>query len=272
MLTLDALGHTYPAHGRASDHHALDHVSFTIAAGELACLVGPSGCGKTTLLRAVAGLLRPSTGTITLDGTPVNGVPDGIALVAQNYSTSLLPWHTAIRNIAFGLTPQRLPRAERGRRAAEALAAVGLADAGHKHPWQLSGGMQQRVAIARAIARRPRLLLMDEPFASVDAQTRADLEDLLLTVQRDHDITVLLVTHDIDEAVYLGHRVLVLGQGPSHLLADLRIDLPPHRDQITTRKLREFVRLRSEVARLVRVLVPASPPSPPAADERSSAR
>jgi len=270
MLTLDALGHTYPAHRRGPAHHALDTVSFTIAPGELACLVGPSGCGKTTLLRAVAGLLRPTTGTITLDGTPIAGVPSGIALVAQNYSTSLLPWLTATRNVAFGLTPQRLSKAERIRRAAEALAAVGLADAGRKHPWQLSGGMQQRVAIARAIARRPRLLLMDEPFASVDAQTRADLEDLMLTVQRDHDITVLLVTHDIDEAVYLGHRVLVLGRGPSHVLADLTVNLPPGRDQITTREDREFVRLRAEVARLVRTS--ASALSPLAAEERSPAR
>lgn len=195
-------------------------------------------------------------------------MPDGIALVAQNYSTSLLPWLTATRNVTFGLTPQRLSRAERDRRAAEALVAVGLADAGHKHPWQLSGGMQQRVVIARAIARRPRLLLMDEPFASVDAQTRADLEDLLLTVQREHDVAVLLVTHDIDEAVYLGHRVLVLSQGPSHLLADFTVDLPPTRDQITTREHREFVRLRAEVARLIRGAASVAT----AVDEPSAAR
>jgi NitT/TauT family transport system ATP-binding protein len=253
MLTVDQLGHTYRARGRGHDHQALDSVTFTVAAGELVCVVGPSGCGKTTLLRAVAGLVPPISGLIAIDGEPIRGVPGGIALVAQDYSTSLLPWLTAMSNVEFGLTPLRLPRAERRRWATEALAAVGLADAGHKRPWQLSGGMAQRAAIARAIARRPRLLLMDEPFASVDAQTRADLEDLLLAVQREHGMTVLLVTHDIDEAVYLGHRVLVLSGPPSRVLADLTIDLPLNRDQICTRQDPAFVRHRSEIARLIRV-------------------
>jgi len=252
MLTLDTLAHTYRSRDRRRDHLALDGVKLTMSAGEMVCLVGPSGCGKTTLLRAVAGLLRPTGGTITLDGQPVTGVPDGVAMIAQNYANTLLPWRTTTANIAFGLRPQHLPRAERRERVAAALAAVGLADAGHKHPWQLSGGMQQRVAIARAIACRPRLLLADEPFASVDAQTRADLEDLLLRVQREHHMTVLLVTHDIDEAVYLGHRVAVLGPPPSSIIADLPIDLPADRDQISTRENPQFVALRTEVARLIR--------------------
>ena len=144
-----------------------------------------------------------------------------------------------------------LSKAERRERVAEALAWVGLADAGRKHPRQLSGGMQQRVSIARALAYRPALMLMDEPFASVDAQTRAELEDLLLRVRHEHDCTVLLVTHDIDESVYLGDRVLVLSRPPTTIVADLQVKLPVERDQITTRESDEFVALRGEVARLL---------------------
>jgi NitT/TauT family transport system ATP-binding protein len=251
MLTVDNLGHTYRDRGHT--HHALHGLRFTVAVGELVSLVGPSGCGKTTLLRAIAGLLRPTSGTITVHGQPVAGVPPAVAVVGQDYSRTLLPWRTAHGNITFALTPQCRGRRECNQLARQALDAVGLPPAAaRKHPWQLSGGMQQRVAIARALAARPRLLLMDEPFGALDAQTRADLEDLLLHVRRAHGMTVLLVTHDIDEAVYLGNRVLVLSGSPSRLLADLRVDLPAKRDQITTRQHPEFVRLRTEVARLIR--------------------
>lgn len=168
----------------------------------------------------------------------------------QEYGRSLFPWLSVLGNVEFPLRGSP-SKQERRQRAAEALEWVDLAGVGKKYPWQLSGGMQQRVAIARALAYRPALMLMDEPFASVDAQTRADLEDLVLRLRREHDMTVLLVTHDIDESVYLSDRVLVLSQAPSSVLETVKVDLGGERDQITTRESSSFVRLRSEVARLL---------------------
>ena len=244
MLEVTDLGHDY------GQHPALSKVSFTVAEGELVCIVGPSGCGKSTLLRAIAGLHRPTAGEVWLHGRQVEGVPPDLAVVFQDYSRSLFPWLTVLGNVQFPL--RGVARTDRRARAEEALASVGLASTGNKYPWQLSGGMQQRVAIARALAYRPAVMLMDEPFASVDAQTRAELEDLLLVVRRKHGTTVLLVTHDIDESVYLGDRVLVLSNAPGTVVADLTVDLPPDRDQITTRESEAFVQLRAETARLLR--------------------
>jgi NitT/TauT family transport system ATP-binding protein len=195
---------------------------------------------------------------VELRGKPVEQVPDGLAVVFQDYGRSLYPWLTVRDNVALPLRRTTRARAARRRAADAALAAVGLAGAdgmrgvGDKYPRQLSGGMQQRVAIARALAADPVLLLMDEPFGSVDAQTREDLEDLVLRVRRERDITILLVTHDIDESVYVGDRVVVLTPGPGRVRADLTVSLPEPRDQITTKELPEFVRLRTEVSRLVR--------------------
>jgi NitT/TauT family transport system ATP-binding protein len=155
-------------------------------------------------------------------------------------------------NVKFPLKRRALGRAARQKAAEEALDAVGLADAADKFPWQLSGGMQQRVAIARALAYQPTLLLMDEPFGSVDAQTREDLEDLLLQVRKTSDMMILLVTHDIDESVYVSDRILVMGRSPGRVLADLSVGLPAERDRIETRELPAFVHMRSEVGRLVR--------------------
>jgi NitT/TauT family transport system ATP-binding protein len=250
MLEVAGLGHTYQAKDGA--HRAIDGLEFTVGAGELVCVVGPSGCGKSTLLRTICGLVKPTDGRISLHGNEVVGVPEDLAVVFQDYSRSLFPWLSVQRNVEFPLR-RGLGRAERRARAAEALEWVGLDKAGGKYPWQLSGGMQQRVAIARALAYRPALLLMDEPFASVDAQTRFELEDLLLKVKREHNTTVLVVTHDIDESVYLGDRVLVLSGSPAAVVADLRVDLPAERDQITTRESDAFVSLRGEVARLLNV-------------------
>ncbi|EWC58718.1 putative nitrate ABC transporter, ATP-binding protein,putative [Actinokineospora spheciospongiae] len=258
MLQVTDLGHTYQS--KDGPYDAIDALGFTVAAGELVCVVGPSGCGKSTLLRTVAGLIRPSRGSVSLHGTPVDGVPEDLAVVFQDYSRSLFPWLTVQRNVEFPL--RGLPRAERAARAAEALAAVGLERAGRKYPWQLSGGMQQRVAIARALAYRPALLLMDEPFASVDAQTRFELEDLLLRVRREQDTTILLVTHDIDESVYLGDRVLVLSKSPASVVAQLPVDLGEHRDQITTRASDEFVELRAKVAGLLQGVPQTEPVAP----------
>ena len=228
------------------------NISFDVKAGEIVSIVGPSGCGKTTLLKALAGLIRPTGGTIRFQGKVVQGVPDRLAIVFQEYGRSLLPWTTVNGNIELPLRYQSIPSDERRRRVAESLHAVDLSGFGERYPWQLSGGMQQRVAIARALAYQPKLLLMDEPFASVDAQTRADLEDLVATVRDRFGITMVLVTHDIDESVYLSDRVIVLSRPPSTVLAQVRIELPRPRDQIKTKATQQFVEKRSEIAQMIR--------------------
>ena len=187
----------------AGPRTALADITFDVARGEFVCVVGPSGAGKTTLLRCLAGLMPPTSGEALFEGTPLRCVPEGIGVVFQDYSRSLFPWLTVARNVDLPLRVRGMGRAGRAARVAEVLASVGLADAGRQYPWQLSGGMQQRVAIARALAYRPDLLLMDEPFASVDAQTRFELEDLILRVRAAFGVTVVFVTHDIDESVYL---------------------------------------------------------------------
>ena len=249
MLEVSGLFHRFG--GGEGAQTAVRELSFTVAAGELVCIVGPSGCGKSTLLRCIAGLIKPTGGTVRLHGDVVDGVPPDLAVVFQDYGRSLFPWMSVFGNVEFPLRSREMSRAERKERAREALAWVGLTDAHRKYPWQLSGGMQQRVSIARALASRPSLLLMDEPFASVDAQTRCELEDLLRSVQREQGSTVLLVTHDIDESVYLGDRVLVLSSSPAAIVADLAVGLPAERDQIGTRACAEFVELRAEVAGLL---------------------
>jgi NitT/TauT family transport system ATP-binding protein len=228
------------------------NISFDVKAGEIVSIVGPSGCGKTTLLKALAGLIRPTGGTIRFQGKVVQGVPDRLAIVFQEYGRSLLPWTTVNGNIELPLRYQSIPSDERRRRVAESLQAVDLSGFGERYPWQLSGGMQQRVAIARALAYQPKLLLMDEPFASVDAQTRADLEDLVATVRDRFGITMVLVTHDIDESVYLSDRVIVLSRPPSTVLAQVRVELPRPRDQIKTKATQQFVEKRSEIAQMIR--------------------
>ncbi len=260
MLEVTDLTRTY-GHGDTA-HVAIEGVSLSVADGELVSIVGPSGCGKSTLLRCVAGLLAPTSGRIELNGAVVERVPDRLSVVFQDYSRSLYPWLTVQDNVALPL--RRTERSRKARRAAAdaSLDAIGLPGVAQKYPWQLSGGMQQRVAIARALACDPILLLMDEPFGSVDAQTREDLEDLTLRVRQERGITILVVTHDIDESVYVGDRVIVLTPGPGRILADLPVNLPQPRDQTATREMPEFVKLRAEVSRLVRSrTAPASLPS-----------
>jgi NitT/TauT family transport system ATP-binding protein len=238
---------------------AIGNLTFNVVAGEFACIVGPSGCGKTTLLKCLSGLIESSRGEAVLNGKRIAGPPDGLALVFQEYGRSLLPWMTVRGNVMFPLASRRdLSKSERQRLADDALAAVGLSDFARKHPWQLSGGMQQRVAIARALAYQPQLLLMDEPFASVDAQTRADLEDLVLEVHAEFGITIVFVTHDIDEAVYLADRVVVLSHRPTTVKEIVEIHLPRPRDQIATKSEPEFVDLRAHVFQLVREERPAT--------------
>jgi NitT/TauT family transport system ATP-binding protein len=226
---------------------AVDDISLVVEPGELLCIVGPSGCGKTTLLRCVAGLLAPSWGEIRIDGEPVTEPPRSMALVFQDYSRSLLPWMSVQANVVLPLKSQRLSRAERDERAADALAAVGLAGEGARYPWQLSAGMQQRVAIARALAYRPAILLLDEPFASLDAQTRADLQDLLLDVWQQAQLNVLFVTHDIDEAAYMADRIVVLTASPARVKETVVVDLPRPRDQVGTKALPAFAEIRGRI-------------------------
>ena len=246
LLRAADLGHAY------GPRQVLTDLNFEVSRGELMCIVGPSGVGKTTLLECLTGLRKPSDGQVIFKGKPIDGPPRGLAIVFQDYSRSLMPWLSVLENVTLPLRSAGMAKAEREAQALEALAEVGLAESAASYPWQLSGGMQQRVAIARALAYRPDVIVMDEPFASVDAQTRADLEDLLLRV-RDHlGVSILLVTHDIDEAVYLSDRVLALGGKPASVKQILDIDLPSPRDQVSTKELPRFGELRGQVYRLIR--------------------
>ena len=250
ILEVHDLSKTYGLGATAST--ALSNITLSIEDGEFVSIVGPSGCGKTTLLKSIAGLIRPSTGSVEIMGKPVTGVPDDLAVVFQDYSRSLFPWMKVASNVEFPLTALGLDRAEISSRVRESLEAVNLGDKLDKYPWELSGGMQQRVAIARALAYRPRVLLMDEPFASVDAQTRSELEDLTRAVHQGFGMTIVFVTHDIDESVYLSNRVIVLRRSPGGILAEVAIELPEQRDQIATKSTKSFVDVRSQIAQFIR--------------------
>jgi NitT/TauT family transport system ATP-binding protein len=245
LIESRGLRKVYDGHGRQVE--ALASIDFTVDPGQFVCVVGPSGCGKTTLLRCLAGLLRPTSGIVSVNGRAVDGPPEGLAIVFQEYGRSLFPWLRVAENVELPLKSKGVARIQRRDLVREALGAVGLTDAQSAWPWQLSGGMQQRVAIARALAFQPSVLLMDEPFAAVDAQTRADLEDLVRSVWQRFGITMLFVTHDIDESVYLGQRVIILSSAPTTVIEDLPIDLPPERDQLETRSDPRFVELRTHV-------------------------
>jgi NitT/TauT family transport system ATP-binding protein len=254
MLAIGNLAKTYGSGEKETQ--ALRNVSFVVEDGEFVCVVGPSGCGKTTLLKCVAGLLRPTRGDIVLRGKRVTEPPEEMALVFQEYGRSLMPWASVRSNVLLPLRHKPLARDERRRLVEDALESVGLTRFIDHYPWQLSGGMQQRVAIARALAYQPTILLMDEPFASVDAQTRAELEDLLLRVREEYGITILFVTHDIDESVYLADRVVVLTHSPTEVKEIVQVDLGRPRDQIATKELPEFVHLRGHVYRLIKRELP----------------
>lgn len=227
-------------------------LTFDVHAAEIVCIVGPSGIGKTTLLKCLTGLQSISSGSARIDGKQIDGPPEEMALVFQEYTRSLMPWLTVEKNVRLPLKHLNLPKTEQEERISAALEAVGLAGAEAKYPWQLSGGMQQRVAIARAIAYRPEVLVMDEPFASVDAQTRFELEDLCLQIRAQFGMTIVIVTHDIDEAVYLSDRVVVLGERPARVTRIIDIDVEEPRDQLTTRARPEFAELRTEIFELIR--------------------
>ncbi|MGK2956121.1 MAG: ABC transporter ATP-binding protein [Solirubrobacterales bacterium] len=250
LVRIEDLHKSYEVSG--GPNIAVAGVAFEVDSEEVVSIVGPSGAGKTTVLRIIAGLLEQTSGTVTVDGTPVDGPPPGVAVVFQDYSRSLLPWLTIQGNVTLPLRSKGISKSEARAKAKEALRSVGLAGKEKLRPWQLSGGMQQRVAIARALAYEPKLLLMDEPFASVDAQTRMDLEDLVLPLRDRYGVTIVIVTHDIDEAVYLSDRVVVLTPPPSIVSRVVPVDLPGPRSQMSTKEDPEFARLRHEVLSLVR--------------------
>ncbi len=244
LLSVGGIGKTYLGE-KGARTEAIGSVTFSVRQGEFVAIVGPSGCGKTTLLRTIAGLLRPSRGEVLFEGRAVRKVPDGFGIVFQDYNRSLFPWLHVRTNVEFGL--RALPRQQRTERAVEALERVHLTGVEDQYPWQLSGGMQQRVAIARALAMHPRVLLMDEPFASVDAQTRINLELMTADISAELGLTTVLITHDIDEAIFLADRVFVLSARPSHVLHEIAIELPRPRDELATKADPRFLDYRRTI-------------------------
>ena len=222
----------------------LRRLDFAIAPGEFVCMVGPSGCGKTTLLRLAAGLLLPTRGTVTQRGRPVTGPARDVAIVFQDYGRALLPWRTVAGNVALALEAAGVKRSERAARIEPLLRKVGLHRHAGSYPAHLSGGMQQRVQIARCLAQEPALLLMDEPFGALDAMTRQSLQDEVLALAAASGVTTLFVTHDLEEAIYLGDRVIALRPHPGRIAATFTVSLPGPRNQLTTRERPEFLRLR----------------------------
>ena len=247
VLALENVSRVFDAQGAAFT--ALSDVSFAIREGEFVSIVGPSGCGKSTLLQIMAGLCVPSQGRALIEGTPIAGPnPDRVGVVFQE--ALLLPWKTAAENVAFPLKLQGASKAEQKARAVEYLALVGLSDFADRTPAQLSGGMRQRVSIARALARRPRVLLMDEPFGALDEQTRTRMWAELARIHAASGATIVFITHSLVEAVYLADRVLVMAARPGRIVATLNVDLarPRGLDMLGSPRLGE---LRNEIWRLI---------------------
>jgi NitT/TauT family transport system ATP-binding protein len=230
---------------------ALGDVSFRVEPGQFVSVVGPSGCGKSTLLQCLAGLLRPTAGQVLFEGREVTGPPEGLILLFQEYNRSLMAWRTVLGNVRFALEGRGGSRGALDAEARRYLELVGLGGFERHHPWELSGGMQQRVAIARALARKPDVLLMDEPFGSLDALTRIELEDTLLDLWGALHTTILFVTHDIEEAVYLSERVYVLSRRPARVIEDIEVQLPRPRHQLTTREDPRFIKHRHRIFELI---------------------
>ena len=251
MLEVRLLGKEFqPLTGSALA--ALGGVSFRVEAGQFVSVVGPSGCGKSTLLQCLAGLMRPTSGQVFFDGSEVTGPPEGLILLFQEYNKSLMAWRSVLGNVRFGLEGRKgVSRAEMDTDARRHLELVGLRGFEQHYPWELSGGMQQRVAIARALVRKPEVLLMDEPFGSLDALTRIELEDTLLRLWETLGTTILFVTHDIEEAVYLSDRIYVLSRRPARVIEELDVKLPRPRNQLATREDPRFIQHRHHIFELI---------------------
>jgi len=225
------------AFGSSADaRKILDDITFDVFQGEILCLVGPSGCGKTTILRLLSGLLQPSSGEIRFEGAAIAGPSRSRAIVFQDYSNALLPWRTVAGNVALSLEARKVPPQSHGEIVSALLKKMNLQGAAGQYPSQLSGGMQQRVQIARCLAQQPKILLMDEPFGALDAMTRQALQDELLQLAAEQKMTVVFITHDLEEAIYLGDRVFVLGSNPGRIIEQIKVDLPRPRSQLETRE------------------------------------
>jgi NitT/TauT family transport system ATP-binding protein len=233
---------------------AVQDISFEIPHGRFVSLLGPSGCGKSTILRMLAGLIAPTHGVVSFKGGPVRRPPPGMVYVFQQYTKSLFPWLSVLGNVEFGATSPHAARQAKSLRrdeCLETLRLVGLEKHADSYPWQLSGGMQQRVAIARAVVARPQVLLMDEPFSALDALTRESLQDLLLKLWQELRLTIVFVTHDIAESIYLSDEIVVLSHAPSRILTRVAVDVGRPRDQLTTRESPQFLAHRRSLYELV---------------------
>jgi NitT/TauT family transport system ATP-binding protein len=237
--------------GDATPLTILRDISLSVREHEFVCIVGASGCGKTTLLRLIAGLLTPTAGQVTFRGHPVTAPDRALAIVFQDYGKALLPWRTVAGNVALALESRGVPRAERGAIITRLLAQVGLADRAQAFPVQLSGGMQQRLQIARCLAQAPQVLLMDEPFGALDAMTRQTLQDEVARLSAGSGTTVVFVTHDLEEAIYLGDRVIAMESRPGRVGEVVEVDLPRPRNQLTTREDPRFLALRHRLFNLL---------------------
>lgn len=234
-------------HTGGQRNRVLRDLNFSINKGEFVSICGPSGTGKTTVLRALSGLTETTDGSLVkYNDQPVTAPPEGVVLVFQNYSASLLPWRTVGKNVALGLEGN-YPKNEIAERVTRSLELVGLGDRQKDYPWQLSGGMQQRVQIARALAVEPSVLLMDEPFGALDAMTKSTMQDELQNLHESTGATVIFVTHDIEEAVYLSDRVLIINEKPATITHEIIIDLPRPRDQISTKETEHYLELRHQI-------------------------
>ncbi|HTL89276.1 MAG TPA: ABC transporter ATP-binding protein [Leptolyngbya sp.] len=227
----------------------LEDINLQLSAREFVCLVGASGCGKSTLLNIVAGLATPSSGSIWVDGRTVTGPGSDRGMVFQHYT--LYPWLTVSQNIAFGLKLRQLPKAEQRDRVDYYLNVVGLTQFAKSYPKQLSGGMKQRVAIARALANEPAVLLMDEPFGALDAQTKEQMQQFLLELWEQTHVTVLMITHDVEEAIFLSQRVYVMSARPGRMKLEVPINLPEHRD-LEMKLSAEFVEIKRQILHSLR--------------------
>jgi NitT/TauT family transport system ATP-binding protein len=225
----------------------LTGVSLNVKKGEFVCIVGKSGCGKTTLLRSIAGLVKPTTGEILHDGEAVTTTRRDVAIVFQDYSSALLPWRTAEGNVSLALEGLKIPAEKRRERIRTLLHRVGLSDHHDRYPQQLSGGMQQRLQIARCLAQDPSILLMDEPFGALDALTRKSLQDAILAICADSGITVVFITHDLEEAIYLGDRVVAMHSHPGRIARVYPVAIPRPRNQLSTPDHPNFRQLRHEL-------------------------
>lgn len=229
----------------------LHNINLQISPGQFVAICGQSGVGKSTLLKLMSGLMKQSSGEIFLNGTRLNGPPSGVGLVTQNYAASLLPWFTVRKNVALPLLGKIQDKKQLDEKVIEIISRVGLEGSLNKYPSELSGGMQQRVALARAVITNPNLLFLDEPFASVDSLVRLELEDLLLDLVNNTDTITVLITHDVEEAIYLSDRVIVLAGSPAEVVSDIQINLGSNRNQLTTRGSSDFLNYRSDIYHLL---------------------